>query len=199
MDAKNIQFTRVEIQVIKYVFKHYKDRYNARGLAKVLSLNHAHINKLCNNLADKRLLLKEEIGNAIYYTFNYDNDPALKFIEYVLSLEELPGWLTVLSHSLDKFREHIKMGCVFGSSVKSDKFNDIDVLLVYGKRKEADIKKIKDSIRKAELVEKPIRYVEITEKDIEKNKDDRVFYSILSESIIFHNPAKYIEVIQCLR
>lgn len=201
MSVYNIQFTKVEIRILKYIFKHFKDRYNARQLARILSLNHAHINKLCNSLSEKNLLRKEEIGNSIYYTFDYDNDLALKFIEYLLSLEEkeFPKWLSVLGHNLKKFKEHINLGCVFGSSIKSNKFNDIDVLLIYDKKKDENIKKIKNSIRKAELVEKPIRYVEITDKDIEKNKDDGVFYNILSENLIFYNAGKYIEMVKCLR
>ena len=201
MDAKNIQFTKIEIQILKYIFKHFRDRYNARQLARELSLNHANVNKLCNSLAEKNLLKKEEIGNSIYYTFDYESELALNFIEYLLSLEvkEFPKWLSVLIHNLTKFNEHIIFGCVFGSSIKSSTFNDIDVLLVYDKKKKAEISKIKNSIRKSELVEKPIRYVEISEKDITKNKDDKAFYSILSDSLLFYNSAKYIEVIQCLR
>ncbi|MCK5283826.1 MAG: hypothetical protein KAK00_10595 [Nanoarchaeota archaeon] len=201
MSANNIQFTKIEIKILKYIFKHFKDRYNARQLAKTLSLNHANINKLCNLLKEKNLLSKEEIGNSIYYRFNYEEELALKFIEYLLSLEtkEVPGWLTVLVYNLDKFKEHIELGCIFGSSIESSKYNDIDVLLIYDKKKTADVNKIKNEIRKSELVEKPIRYLEITEKDIEKNKDNKVFYNILSENIIFHNPKKYIEVIMCLK
>ncbi len=201
MSAKNIQFTKIEIQVLKFIFKHFRDRYNARRIARILSLNHAHVNKLCNCLMQKNLLLKEEIGNSIYYKFDYGNSLALKFAEYLLSLEqkEAPKWLSVLMYNLNKFKKHIKFGCVFGSSIKSRKYNDIDVLLMYDKGKAQEINKIKNEIRKAELVEKPIRYVDITEKDILKNKEDKVFYSILSENLIFHNPSKYIEVINWLR
>ncbi len=201
MYANNIQFTKVEIQIIKFIFKHFKEKYNARQLARILTLNHAHINKLCNELSDKKLLIKEEIGNSIYYRFDYENELALKFIEYLLSLEkeEFPKWLKVVAHELQKFSEHIQLGLIFGSSIKSEKFNDIDVLIVYDKKKKATINKIKENIRKAELLEKPIRYVEMAEKDILKSKDDEVINSILSENLIFHNSSKYIEVIQCLR
>ncbi len=201
MSAENIQFTKIELRVLKFIFKHFKDRYNARQMARILSLNHAHINKLCNSMAQKNLLLKEEIGNSIYYRFDYDNELSLKFMEYLLSLEqkEAPKWLSVLMYNLNKFKKHIKFGCVFGSSIKSSRYNDIDVLLMYDKGKTQEINKIKNEVRKSELVEKPIRYVEITEKDILKNKEDKVFYSILSENLIFHNPSKYIGVVNWLR
>ncbi len=84
MTAKNIQninFTKIEIQIVKYLFKHYKDKHNPRQLAKILNINHAHANKLCNLLADKQLLLKEEIGNSVYYSFNYKDELTIKFIE----------------------------------------------------------------------------------------------------------------------
>ncbi|MBI2146544.1 hypothetical protein HYU22_04350 [Candidatus Woesearchaeota archaeon] len=198
MVVNNIQFTKIEIQIAKYLFKHYQDRYNPRQLARILDINHAHANKLCNILADKKLLMKEDIGNSAFFSYEYDNRLAIKFMEYMLSLEEaeLPQWLSILSHSLKKFKDHIGMGLVFGSSIKTKDFNDIDVLLVYNAEKFKDVKKIKDEIRKSELVEKPIRYVDITEKDILQNKESKIFYNILSESIVFHNPEKYVEVIR---
>lgn len=200
MTAKNIQFTKTEIFILKFIFKHFRERYNARQIARRLSLNHAHVNGLCSSMVKKDLLLKEEIGNSIYYRFYYDNGLALKFMEYLLSLEEreAPRWLEVLMHSLDRFKEHIKFGCVFGSSIKGGRYNDIDILLVYDKKKAKEIDNIKDEIRKTGLVEKPVRYMEMTEKDILKNKSDKVFYSILSENLIFYNPSKYVEVIKWL-
>ena len=200
MAVNNTQFTKIEIRIAKYLFKHYKDRYNARQLARILNINHAHANKLCNILADKKLLTKEEIGNSTFFSYEYDNKLAIKFMEYMLSLEdkEFPKWLSVLLHSLKKFKDCLEMGLVFGSSIKARDFNDIDVLLMYDTGESKDIKKVKDEIRKSELVEKPIRYVDIAEKDILLNKD-KIFYSILSESLIFHNPEKYVEVIRKCR
>ena len=198
MAVNNIQFTKIEIQIAKYLFKHYKGRYNPRQLARILNINHAHTNKLCNLLADKKLLIKEDIGNSVFFSYEYDNKLAIKFMEYTLSLEEkeFPKWLSVLSHSLKKFKEYIEMGLVFGSSIKTKDFNDIDVLLMYNAEKSKDVKKIKDEIRKSELIEKPIRYVDIAEKDILQNKEDKIFYSILSDGLIFYNPEKYVEVIR---
>ena len=198
MDDFNIQFTKIELKITKYLFKHYKDSFNSRQLAKLLNINHAHANKLCKALTKKLLLTREEIGNSVYFSFNYKSKIAIKFIEYLLALEEkeFPKWLSVVSHSLKKFNEHIVTGLVFGSSIKKSDFNDVDVLLVYDKIKIKDIKKIKDSIRKSQLVEQPIRYVDISEKDILLNKDDKIFYNILSDSLVFNNSEKYVEVIR---
>ncbi|HIG93455.1 TPA: hypothetical protein HA242_01245 [Candidatus Woesearchaeota archaeon] len=197
MVVNNIQFTKIEIQIATYLFKHYQDRYNPRQLARLLHINHAHANKLCSNLAGKRLLLKEEIGNSIFYSYEYDNKLAMKFMEYRLSLEEkeFPPWLSTLSYSLKKFNSCIVMGLIFGSSIKAKDFNDVDVLLMYSAEKSKEVQKMKDEIRKSELVEKPIRYVDIAEKDILLNKGDKTFYSILSESMVFYNPEKYVGVI----
>ncbi|MBI2564991.1 hypothetical protein HYV79_03315 [Candidatus Woesearchaeota archaeon] len=201
MDAKNIQFTKIEIKIAKYLFKHYKDKHNARQLAKILNINHAHANKLCNLLANKMLLVKEKIGNAVYFSYNYGNKLAIKFIEYMLSLEEkeFPKWLIVPLHGLNKFKPCIQLGLVFGSSIKTRDFNDIDVLLMYDKDKSKDVKRLKDELRKSGLIEKPIRYVDITEKDILTNKENKIFYNILSNTLVFHNPEKYVEIIQKCR
>lgn len=201
MDANNIQFTRIELQIVKHLFKHYKDRFNPRQLAKVLVINHAHANKLCNNLVKKLLLKKEEIGNAVYFSFDYENDLAVKFIEYLLGLEEkeFPKWLSVVLYNLKKFGGHINLGLVFGSSIKNSSFNDIDILLVYEKNYTKEINKIKEEIRTSHLIEQPIRYVDIAEKDIFLNKDDKIFYNIISDSMVFYNPEKYVEVIRKCR
>src|SRR3989344_4373387 len=142
MAAKNIQFTKIEIQIAKHLFKHYKDRHNAKQLARILDINHAHANKLCNILSDKKLLSKENIGNSVFFSYDYSNKLAIKFMEYMLSLEEkeFPKWLNVLSHSVKKFKDCIEMGLVFGSSIKIKDFNDIDVLLMYNAEKSKDVK-----------------------------------------------------------
>jgi len=118
-------------------------------------------------------------------------------MEYMLSLEEseFPKWLIVLLHNLNKFKDFIAMGLVFGSSIKTEDFNDIDILLVYNPKKSKEVKKIKDEIRKSELVEQPIRYIDITEKDIISRKEDKIIYSIMSESLVFYKPEKYVEVV----
>ena len=201
MTADSIQFTKLEIQIAKYLFKHYRERYNARQLARTLDINHAHANKLCSVLFSKKLLVKEDIGNSTYFLYNYEDRLAIKFIEYMLSLEEkeFPRWLAVILHSLQKFRQYTQIGLVFGSSIHNEYFNDIDVLLVYDKKASDNVKKIKEEIRKSELVEKPIRYVDITEKDMISHKEDKVFYSILTNNLIFHNSEKYVEVLRNLR
>ena len=198
MDVNNIQFTKIEIQIAKHLFKHYHDRYNPRQLAKVLDINHAHANKLCNALVKKIILKKEEIGNSVYFSFNYESKIAIKFIEYLLTLEEMlpPKWLTVILHNLKKFNEYITMSLVFGSSIKNNKFNDVDVLLVYDKKKTKEINKIKSEIRNSRLIEQPIRYVDITEKDLYLNKDDKIFYNMLSDCLVSYNAEKYVEVIK---
>ena len=66
MTVNNIQFTQIEIRITKYLFKHYNNKLNARQLARILNINHAHANKLCNLLTEKLLLTKEAIGNSIY-------------------------------------------------------------------------------------------------------------------------------------
>jgi len=199
MTVNSIQFTKIEIQIAKHIFKHYKDRYNARHLARILNINHAHANKLCNLLADKQLLIKERIGNSDYFSFNYNNRLAIKFIEYTLSVEDFPKWLIVLSHNLKKFKPYIELGLVFGSSIKRKDYNDIDILLMYEQDKAKEISKVKEEIRKSQLIEQPIRYIDITEKDILSNKDDNIFYNILSDNLIFHEPEKYVGVVKKCR
>jgi hypothetical protein len=196
MAVNNIQFTKLEIPILKYFFKHYKDRYNPRQLARLLGINHANANKLCNILVGKQLLVKEEIGNSAYFSFNYGSSLALKFMEYLLSQEEFPKWLAVVLHSLNRFKPHIQIGLVFGSSIHNKDFQDVDVLLIYAKEKKHEVEKAKEEIRKSQLIEQPIRYVGITEKDALSNKEDTVLYNILANSLVFHNPEKYVEVIR---
>ena len=87
------------------------------------------------------------------------------------------------------------MGLVFGSSINTKEYNDIDILLVHDAKKSKYIKRISNEVRKSGLIEKPIRYVNIAEKDIILNKEDKIFYNILSDNLIFYNPEKYVEII----
>ncbi|PIN75017.1 hypothetical protein COV18_04635 [Candidatus Woesearchaeota archaeon CG10_big_fil_rev_8_21_14_0_10_37_12] len=198
MDVNNIHFTALELKIVRYIFKHYKDKHNARQLARILRINHAHTNKLCGLLVKKRLLISETIGNATYFSFSYNNKLSIKFMQYLLGLEEqlFPKWLSIVLYNLKRFSQHISFGAIFGSSVNNNNFNDVDVLLVYDKNKIKDIKKIKDEIIKSQLIEQPIRYVEITEDDVMLNKDSKTFYNIFSNNLIFYNAEKYVEVIK---
>lgn len=198
MSANNIQFTKIEIQIAKYIFRHYRDRYNARQLARILGINHAHTNKLCNALADKNLLVKVRIGNSAYFSFDYRNRLALRFMEYLVGLEEkeFPGWLVLPLHNLRKFKPYTSLGLVFGSSVNTSDYHDIDVFLMYDSENSKEVQRVKDEIMTAGQLEKPVRYVDITEKDILSNKDDKVFYNIMSGNLVFHGPEKYVEVIR---
>lgn len=202
MSVLNIRFTELELKIATYLFKHYKQKYNPRQLAKLLSINHAHAHTLCNTLTKKNLLIKENLGNSFYFTYNYSTEITVQFMGYLLSLEEtqIPGHLLVLRYNLQKFKPYLQLGLLFGSSIKSPNFQDIDILLMYSKSNTKQIKDIKEEIRKSQLIEKPIRYVDIRQEDIEKNKENNIFYNILSENIIFHSPTTYIKIIQtCLK
>ena len=198
MDVKNIQFTPLELKIAKYLFKHYTEKYNGRQMARALDVNHAHVNLLCRGLVKKMLLQKEDLGNSVYFTFNYGNTLAKEFMKYVLSLEEqeFPAWLIVVLHNLKKFEKYISFGLVFGSSVKTSQFADVDVLLVYDLKWVKDVLKVKEEIRRSRIVEKPIRYVDLIEKDIYGGKNEPVMYGMLSNNLLFYGAQNYVEVIK---
>lgn len=201
MSAKNIQFTKLELLLAVYLFKHYRERHTARQLARILGINHAHVNKLCNDLVGKNLLTREAVSNSVLFSFDYGNSLARGFMGYLVGLEKekIPKWLSVVSHNLEKFSPFIQMGLIFGSSIKDNTFNDVDVLLLYDKKKASDVRRIKAAIRASRLVEQPIRYVDITEKDLIANKDSDIFYAILSDCLVFCGAQQYVKVIQKCR
>jgi len=190
MDEKNIQlsFSKAELRIAKHLFKTQK-KQNPRQIAKDLKINHANVNRLCNLLYKKNLLKKEELGNSSYYSYSNNTHP-VNFIAYILTLERLPVWLNELQHKLEEFKD-IRIGAVFGSAIKRKDYNDIDILLVYEPEDAEKIRKIKDSIRRSQLIKKPIRYVDMTEQDILDNKDDPVIQNMLSDNIIFKGAEEY--------
>ena len=169
-----------------------------RELAKKLNRNHAYITKSCKELKNKNILTEKIIGKNNVMHFNYENNQAINFVSYLLSLEKdiIPEWLTVIKYNLEKFNQHVDMTILFGSSTYSKKYNDIDVLLVYNKRKKKDMDLIKLEIRKISTISKPIRYTEITLEDINKNLEKLTMYNMLTNNIIIHGSEKYIEVIK---
>ncbi|OIO64513.1 hypothetical protein AUJ68_05780 [Candidatus Woesearchaeota archaeon CG1_02_57_44] len=202
MDVSNIQFTKAELRILTYLFKHYNDELNSRTIARLLGINHAHTNKLCQSLVNKSLLTIKSLGNANYYSFAYASPSAISFMTYLLSIEAryAPSWLTVPIHSLQKFNQHIELGIIFGSSIHNKQHHDIDVLLMYEPDQSKNTRSIKQAIQRSQLITKPVRYVDITPVDILTNKDNPAFYSMLSENIIFHNPETYVRVVQqCLK
>ena len=43
------------------------------------------------------------------------------------------------------------------------------------------------------------RHRDITEEDILLNKEDKIFYNIISGNLIFHGPEKYVEIVKKCR
>lgn len=201
MDAKNIyelSFTKNELKIARFVFKHFKEKFNARQIARELKINHAHTNKLCDVLTKKKIFHQEDLGNASYFTFNYENKNAINFIKYIISIEkqELPKYLATLKYNLEKFEQYTTIIIFFGSAINTEDYNDIDIMMVYDKKDTKKIEEIKEKIIISEILDKPIRYLDLTEQDIKKNLNNKAFYSALSYNIILHGAEKYTEVIK---
>ena len=196
----NLSFSKTELALITHFFKHYKEELNARQIARTIGINHAHSYKLCSELEKKRLLKKRVLGTMTYYSFFYEDPYAIKFMEYVLSLENMNSkkHIQVIEHVLREFSDYTKIMLLFGSAVHSKNYRDIDVLLMYEKKNKAKIAKIKENIRAEGLLEKPVHYVDMSFDDLEKNKNNPVFYPMLSNNIILQHAAAYAKVIAWL-
>lgn len=192
MVVNNIHFTEIEIQIVKYLFKHFKEKFNARQLARLLSKNHVHVNKLCKLLVKKQLLDKEDLGNSVYYFFNFEKS-SVNFVNYLLKFENYPKNLQSLLYKLNSFKELVHFGLIFGSAINSLEYHDVDVLLVYDKNNQKQIRKLKTHIRKSKLIEKPIRYLELTPKDLDF--ENPVIYSSISDSLLIFGATKFSKVI----
>ena len=58
------------------------------------------------------------------------------------------------------------------------------------------LKKFKDCIEMGLIFGSSIKVRDFNDIDVLLNKEDKIFYNILSESLVFHNPEKYAEVIR---
>ena len=108
--------------------------YNINQIARTLKISVGSAHKILKNLEGRNIVNVKELGNALYYSLNLDNNEAVKSSELVLIEDKnkiLKENATARIYALDLEKYEAKCIVLFGSILsKEEKANDVDVLFI---------------------------------------------------------------------
>lgn len=189
--------TQNEMDVVLTIFKDVDCDYNANSLSKVISVSPMGALKILKRLAAQGILKSKQMGQAVFYKVNLEEDYARSYVRFLLKKEasesapRIRRWVRELRRL-----EGADIGIVFGSVVRKDKFNDVDALLVLHKAQNSRLDKSIRDLNKINV--KKIHAVKQTRKDLVSNlgKKDRVVLEIIKSGIVLFGYEEIVEVIR---
>lgn len=188
--------TKKEIEVLLILFKDFSRDYNANSLSKTMGISPRGALKMLKNLWSQKLLISKQLGKAVFYKVNLDDEYVIKLISVLLmneSREKASRWLSEFKDLL----EHVEIGIIFGSIIRNHKTaKDIDILIVFKEDKYNTIEKI---IEKRRLMStKTIHQIKQTSDDLIKNlkKKDEVILNIIRKGYVLHGFEKLVRIIK---
>ena len=175
-----------EQEILKILFKEFKESYNSRSISRKIGLSHAGAFKLLKKLEERKIVAAKRIGRANIYSINLENPVAIKELELLLAIEAQKN-----SKWLEEFRElkeKTSFVILFGSIIKNEKeAKDIDLLIVSDKKKFPEIKKIIED--KNRITAKKIHALIQTPEDFLKDmkNNNKVILEVIRTGIVLLN------------
>ena len=129
----NMILSNNTFKIINFLIRNL-ELYNINQIARALDLSVGSVHKILKTLEKRNIVNIRELGNAIYYSINLNNNEAVKLSELV-SIEGKNNILrenktaNVYAQDLAKF--NAKLIILFGSILtKKNEAKDIDVLFI---------------------------------------------------------------------
>jgi len=187
-----------EIKILLKIFKDFNSYHNANNLSKELGLSAMGALKIVKNLEKQGLIQYDLIGKAKMYHVNLKNDYARQYISFLLRKEaeesksRIKRWVV----ELKKLKSVSNIGILFGSVIRSDQYNDIDVLVVLKQSQIKEFNKLVEELNQINV--KRIHTVKQSIHDLKDNlvNKDKVVLNVLRNGIILFGYDKLVEVIE---
>ncbi|MFH1072727.1 MAG: hypothetical protein V1743_04835 [Nanoarchaeota archaeon] len=185
------QITDSEMKVMLALFRDMSVRYNAHTLSKKVRLSHMGTLKILKKLERKRIAISQQLGRAAFYALDWENPFTQEYIEFLLqkeaeeSIPRVKRWV----RELGKLRDAAEIAILFGSVLRTDHYNDIDVVIVLKQPQLQKLSKLVDEINAVNL--KKIHLVKQTRNDLIGNirKKDPVLLAALQGTVVFGHHA----------
>lgn len=186
--------TDKEKQILLILFKDFRTRYNARSLSLKIAMTPRGTLKALKALEKQKLVAAERFGKAIQYTYNLRSLLAKKTIELFL-LEEAEFKYKRWMEEFKKFDE-ADILILFGSIVRMERYNDVDLLIVVKKKRYKALKKKIDE--KNGILIKKIHPLFQTRRDLQENikRKDPVIIDAIKTGIVLKGWTAFIEVME---
>lgn len=183
-------------KVIRYLLRNTeRTGYNINQIAKAVKISLGSSFKILKDLEKDKIVIAQNIGNALYCTLNLDNPETVKLCE-LLILEEkrhLTGYAKLYSESLQEF-DKAELIILFGSVLAKREFNDVDVLFVTNKVKEVN----RFCLEMSKIRTKPVVPLILKKEDLVKEIKNRkeAILSIIKEGIVLKGESVFVDVIK---
>ncbi len=187
-----------EMNVLLKIFKDFNSHHNANKLSKEMGLSAMGALKILKNLEKQNLIKYEMVGKAKIYKLNFSNNYAKEYVAFLLRKEaedsksRIKRWVA----ELRKLEPYSSIGIVFGSVLKSDQHNDVDLLAVLKQSEVQEFNKKVDELNQINV--KRIHPVKQTLQDLKNNlaKTDKIVLSAIREGVVLFGFDKIVEVIE---
>lgn len=190
-----VTFTQKEKKALLILFKDFSSYYNANSLSKLLDISRVGTMKLLRKFNNKNILKDRKIGKSIFYRVNLEDDYVRNVIAFLL-VDEANNFKRWKDEFKDLFKRE-KVLMLYGSAIKNyEKARDIDIMVIAEKGEYKDISKI--IAGRQRFLSKKIHFIEITEKDLIKNLQEKqkAIVDVVKHAIILYGQNKYVEIIQ---
>ncbi|MBN2142098.1 hypothetical protein JW711_02090 [Candidatus Woesearchaeota archaeon] len=169
--------------------------YNINQISKLNIISVGSAFKILKELEKNNILLKKEINNASHYKLNLNNYETVKLCELLILGEKrnLKSYARVYADDIMKF-EQADIIMLFGSILKGNDFNDVDVLFVTNQ-----VNKVNDFCLEISKVRTKPAVPFILKKDdlikeIRQKKES--ILDIIKKGVILKGESVFIEVIK---
>lgn len=186
--------TQAEMRTVLTIIKSPETLYNAHSLSPVIDITPMGCLKILKRLEQDSIVKVRIVGNARIYKINTEEPYSRKYLSLLLAREakkalpRIRRWI----YELKKIK-HADIIILFGSVLRKENPQDIDVLLVTDKKR---FSKLQEEIRVINSINmKNIHPLYQTEQDITQNikKRDKPLLNAIKGIVVFGED-KFIEV-----
>ncbi|MCK5282456.1 MAG: hypothetical protein KAK00_03525 [Nanoarchaeota archaeon] len=191
-----VDISKKSKRALEIIFRDFSNRYNAHNIHKKLGATHQGADFILKSLKEKKMLLSETIGRAIFYKINLGNEYAAKLLELILMEYEassfIRGWICDLTPLKDT---NAIILILYGSIInKGKKANDLDLCIVLNNKKDYDV--VQDSIDKINRLNiQKIHPLYLTKGEFKNKIHDKIILEIIKEGIILKGCGEIVEAV----
>ncbi len=180
------------------------DLYNINQIARNLKLSVGGVHKTLKNWEEKGIVNAKELGNAIYYTLNFNNKEAIKLCELILIEEKnklLKENKTARVYIQDLEKYPAKCILLFGSLLlREEQAQDVDTLFIIKNKKE--IKTVNEfCLSLSKIRTKKVNPIIMLESDLTRNikAQNKAIMEIVKAGIVLKGEEIFVKAIKNAR
>ncbi len=183
-------------RVMMYLLRNISEfGYNINQIAKLNKISVGSAFKILKELEGDKIIVRKGISNASHYKLNFDNPETTKLCELLLLAEkrDLRGYAKIYADEVMKFK-WAEMMIIFGSVLKGNEFNDVDVLFITNQSK-----KVNDFCLEISKVRtKPVVPLIMGQEDLIKamKREKEAILGMMKEGIVLRGEPIFVEVMK---